>query len=321
MVSAMTRNWSAMTTPVASAEVSAEVDDGARIVADVYGEGSDSSWVPARPHPQCRISPTWAVDWGARASSSRPTSAAGPFDPRPDPPDVQPAGVRTRRRLSATLSVDRCVFLGTSMGGQVAMCTVAAGARRRPRPQRHRPGDRTGRPAASTELCRKEPVADWSEAVRQLQAISEDATPGLTDDEWLRKPTSATAPRPTGRWSPTTTPASSTAAHERRPVGDFRVARRTAARAARASSDILGRETVDHGSIRRCEPSRCPGAATCRCSMNGIAAVDEFSPQSIEPLEPRARDSVPSWWVFGTQSLAGLSYGANVRTRARIDRA
>ena len=175
-------------------EVSVEVDDGARIVADVYGEASDL--VPVLCLHGLTRNARDFTDVGRRLGRTRLVVAVdvrgrgrSTYDPTRQTYS-QPVYARDAAAVCDALDVDRWVFLGTSMGGQVAM-----------RIGGQRPElvaglvlndvgpviERAGLQRVLSYAGKQESVADWSEAVRQLRAISEDATPGLTDDEWLRE--------------------------------------------------------------------------------------------------------------------------------------
>jgi pimeloyl-ACP methyl ester carboxylesterase len=89
--------------------------------------------------------------------------------------------------LLAAAGVERCVFLGTSLGGLLTMLTAAT------RPQTVAAAilndigpevDPAGLARIAAYVGRHAPARSWSDAIATVRATYGDMLPGLTDDQW-----------------------------------------------------------------------------------------------------------------------------------------
>jgi pimeloyl-ACP methyl ester carboxylesterase len=188
--------------------------DGVRLVADVLGTASTRS--PAVCVPgltrnardftalASRLATdrlAVAVDLRGRGRSGRdPTAQSYTLDVYAD--DMV--------QLCDALKLERAVWIGTSLGGLVSMRVgasaphLAAGIVLNDIGPELEP---EGLARIQSYAGHQGPVATWPEAVAQVRAVSEDQTPGLSDEEWLDQAHQRDRELPDGRIVPDYDPA------------------------------------------------------------------------------------------------------------------
>jgi pimeloyl-ACP methyl ester carboxylesterase len=183
--------------------------DGVRLVADVYGAPSSKTPVVCVPgltrnakdftELASRLAEhrlVVAVDLRGRGRSGRDPSARS---------YTLGAYASDMVELADSLALGRPVWVGTSLGGLVSMQVGSAnpdlvagivlndiGPELAP----------AGVARIQSYAGRQEAVASWSEAVAQVREVSENQTPGLSDEEWLEQARMRYRETPDGRIAP-----------------------------------------------------------------------------------------------------------------------
>lgn len=214
----------------------------------------------------------------------------GYSDRDPDWKNYKPAiYLRDVRTLLDSLSVDRAIVIGTSLGGLIAMLMAIEDAARLAGVVLNDIGPEVapeGLERIKTYTGRLPPVADWDEAVLQTREIYGACWPGLGDEEWRRMARCAYREGPDGVPLLDIDPAIGTAIREAAPqAGDpwlaFDALRDTPALLIRGEfSDILAEETLHRMRERK------PDLATVTVRNRGhvpllnepecLAAIDDF---------------------------------------------
>jgi pimeloyl-ACP methyl ester carboxylesterase len=168
--------------------------DGVRLVADVFGSRGDRVPVVCVPGltrnardftevaaqlAQDRL--VAAVDLRGRGRSGRDPSG-GSYTLGVYADDMV--------HLCDALELDRPAWIGTSLGGLVAMHVGSAAPNRVAGIVLNDIGPELapeGLARIQSYAGKQQDVASWSEAMEQVRQVSEDQTPGLSQDEWLEQ--------------------------------------------------------------------------------------------------------------------------------------
>ncbi|HEX7373995.1 MAG TPA: alpha/beta hydrolase, partial [Steroidobacteraceae bacterium] len=90
-------------------------------------------------------------------------------------------------RLLAAAGVERCVFLGTSLGGLLTMLTAATQPQLLAAAILNDIGpevDPAGLARIASYVGRSPPAQSWADAIATVRATYGDMLPGLTDEQW-----------------------------------------------------------------------------------------------------------------------------------------
>ena len=113
-------------------------------------------------------------------------------------------------QLCDALKLERAVWIGTSLGGLVSMRVGASAPHLVAGIVLNDIGpelEPEGLARIQSYAGHQGPVATWPEAVAQVRAVSEDQTPGLSDEEWLDQAHQRDRELPDGRIVPDYDPA------------------------------------------------------------------------------------------------------------------